>query len=292
MRSMAKRYGGQSMVGRLERVLVRRPESSFRVSDPEVWNYSAIPDLASAREEHDQLVEILRREGIAIEYHDAPLEGLADSIYVFDPVLMTDHGAVVLKMGKDLRRGEERALQETLDSLGIPTLGGLEGMARAEGGDLLWLDRNTLIAGLGFRTNSEGARQLRRLLEPIGIEVSTMDLPYDSGPIACLHLLSLISLIDHDLAVVYPPLMPVRLWQELERRGFETIEAPPEEYRTMATNVLALAPRICLMLEGNRSTQSRLERAGCTVHTYRGTEISLKAEGGPTCLTRPLLRRS
>ena len=164
------------------------------------------------------------------------------------------------------------------------------GEALAEGGDLLWLDSQTLCAGLGFRTNQEGVRQLREGLATSGVEVLAVDRPYYSGPQACLHLLSLISLVDHDLAVVYPPLLPVALWQELERRRFRIVEVPDREFPTMATNVLALAPGECLMLEGNSRTQDRLEAAGCRVHTYRGREISLKAEGGPTCLTLPILR--
>ncbi len=164
------------------------------------------------------------------------------------------------------------------EELGIPVLFTLEGEARAEGGDLLWLDRQTLAAGLGFRTNGEGLRQLRQGLAPLGIEVLAVELPYFHGPVACLHLLSLISLVDHDLAVVYPSLMSVPFWQYLEARGIRVIEVPEEEFLTMGPNVLALAPRSCLMIEGNPITQQRLEEAGCEVATYRGREISLKAE--------------
>ena len=175
-------------------------------------------------------------------------------------------------------------------ALGVPVLATLEGTALAEGGDMLWLDHDTLAVGLGFRTNAEGVRQLREVLAPLGISVISVDLPYATGPEACLHLLSLISLVDHDLAVVYPPLLAVPFWQELRRRAIRLIEVPEQEFATMGTNVLALAPGECLMLEGNPITRRRLEQAGCEVRTYRGNEISLKAEGGPTCLTRPILR--
>jgi N-dimethylarginine dimethylaminohydrolase len=222
--------------------------------------------------------------------HPEPQPERADSIFVFDPVLVTDHGTVILRMGKELRRGEEDALARRLQEVGVPVFAKLEGEAVAEGGDLLWLDARTLAVGQGFRTNAEGLRQLREILGRIGVEVLPVELPYFTGPVACLHLLSLISPVDHDLAVVYPPLLPVSFWKLLRERGFRLIEVPAEEFPTMAPNVLALAPRKCLMLEGNPVTRRRLEEAGCEVLTYRGREISLKAEGGPTCLTRPVWR--
>ena len=166
----------------------------------------------------------------------------------------------------------------------------LHGEARAEGGDLVWVDHDTLAVGLGFRTNAEGLLQLREALTAIGVKVIPVELPFYTGPQACLHLLSLISIVDYYTAVVYPPLLSVPFWQELQRRDFQLIEIPEKEFPTMGTNVLALAPRKCLMLEGNPITKRLLEDAGCEVMTYRGNEISLKAEGGPTCLTRPIWR--
>lgn len=275
----------------LRRVLVKRPDSVFAVEDPDRWHYVAAPDLERAQQEHDSLVVTLRQAGAEVLFHEEHQPDRADAIYVFDPILLTDQGAIVLSMGKDLRRGEEECLAQRLRELAVPTLFSLEGDARAEGGDLLWLDETTLAAGIGFRTNQEAVRQLRTGLEPFGIEVRAFELPYYTGPEACLHLLSLISILDHDLAVVYPPLMPVPFWQELEARGFQLVTVPEQEFETMGTNVLALGPRDCLVLEGNPVTHRRLEEAGCRVVSYQGKEISLKCEGGPTCLTRPLLRR-
>jgi dimethylargininase len=287
---MKRTYGSQSMVDPLRRVLVKRPEACFAVEDPEAWHYQGRPDLAAARREHDALAEILRAAGAEVLHHDEPQEDRADAIFVFDPALVTDHGAILLRMGKEKRLGEEAAMGRRLAALGIPVLATLEGDARAEGGDLLWLDHDTLAVGLGFRTNAEGVRQLGRALGELGIELVPVELPYGPGPDACLHLLSLVSLVDHDLAVVYPPLLSVPFWQELARRGIRTIEVPAEEFPTLGVNVLALSPRRCLMIEGNPITRRRLEQAGCEVQTYGGDEISLKAEGGPTCLTRPLWR--
>jgi N-dimethylarginine dimethylaminohydrolase len=287
---MTTRFGGQNVVDPIRRVLVKRPDDAFAVQDPKRWHYTSRPDLAAAQEEHDALVEILRQAGAEILYHDEAQPDRADSIYVFDPVLITNQGAIVLRMGKPLRRGEEQAIATELQEIGVPIRLTLGGEALAEGGDLLWLDEKTLFAGIGFRTNQEGVRQLREELSPSGVRVVEVDLPFFTGPEACLHLLSMISLVDHDMAVVYPPLLPVALWQELDERRFHIIEVPDQEFLTMGTNILALAPRECLMIAGNPITRGRLEKAGCRVHTYRGHEISLKAEGGPTCLTRPILR--
>jgi dimethylargininase len=287
---MSSDYGDQSMVAPLRRVLVRRPDEAFGTADPAVWHYSSRPDLAAARQEHDALAGLLRAAGVEVVEHAEPQPGRADAIFVFDPALVTDRGAVLLRMGKALRRGEEAAMGRRLLELGIPTLGALHGEATAEGGDLLWLDRRTLAAGHGFRTNAEGLRQLGEILDPLGVEVLPVELPYFGGPEACLHLLSLISLVDDDLAVVYPRLLAVPFWRLLRDRGIRIVEVPDEEFPTQGPNVLALAPRKALMLEGNPITRRRLEEAGCEVVTYRGREISLKAEGGPTCLTRPLWR--
>ncbi len=287
---MNSHYGCQDMVSPLRTVLVKRPDQAFGAADPQVWHYTSRPDLAVAQQEHDALVELLREGGAEVIYHDEYLPDYADAIYAFDPSLVTDSGAIILSMGKDKRRGEEAAMARTYEKMDIPILYTLHGEARAEGGDLLWIDHDTLAVGLGFRTNAEGLRQLREALTGIGVTVLPVELPYYTGPEACLHLLSMISIIDYHTAVVYPPLMSVPFWQELQRRNFSLIEIPESEYATMATNVLALAPRKCLMIEGNPITKRLLEDAGCEVMTYSGNEISLKAEGGPTCLTRPIWR--
>lgn len=287
---MAKQYGSQSMVEPLKHVMVKRPDKAFAVDNYTKWHYTSTPNLTIAQEEHDALVSLLIDAGAEVAYHEEHLPELADAIYVRDTSIVTDRGAVILRMGKPLRRGEEEAVARCYKKLGIPILYTLHDDARAEGGDLVWLDHNTLAVGQGFRTNQEGLRQLSDSLEALGATTIPVELPYFNGPAACLHLMSLISPVDHNLAVVYPPLMPVSFWKLLQNKGFEFVEVPDEEFLTMGTNVFALAPRKCIMLEGNPITLGRLERAGCTVQTYRGNEISLKSEGGVTCLTRPLLR--
>lgn len=278
------------MIEPLRRVLVKRPDEAFGSADPARWHYTSRPDLDEARREHDALVEILAGAGAEVIDHPEPQPDRADSIFVFDPAIVTDRGAVILRMGKELRRGEEAAMARRFQEIGVPILAEIQAPATVEGGDLLWLDSRTLAVGQGFRTNAEALRQLREILFPCGIDVLPVELPYFTGPEACLHLLSLISPVDHGLAVVYPSLLPVSFWTLLRDRGWRLVEVPAEEFPTMGPNVLALAPGKCLMLEGNPVTRARLEQAGCEVRTYRGREISLKAEGGPTCLTRPIWR--
>lgn len=288
---MSEGYGAQGMVGRLRRVVMRRPDEAMGSAEPAVWHYVGAVDLPAAQAAHDVLADALRVWGVEVLYHDAPLPAHSDSVFVFDPALVTDAGTLVLRMGKALRRGEEEPLAAALEGHGVPVFGRLEGEARCEGGDTLWLDHDTLAVGRGFRTNDEAVRQLRALLAHIGVTVLDYDLPFHNGPDACLHLLSLVSPVDVDLAVAYPPLMPTAFWEDLTRRGVRLLEVPEKEFsRTQATNVLTVAPRRCIMLDDNPVTRRLLEAAGCEVVTFPGAPLSFKTEGGPTCLTRPVLR--
>ena len=287
----AESYGAQGMTGRLRRVVMRRPGEAMAAADPAAWHYAGAIDFEEARRAHDAFADALRVWDVEVLYHDEPLPEHSDSVFVFDPALVTDRGSILLSMGKQARRGEEEPLGRALELCGVPIYGRLEDEARAEGGDTLWLDHDTLAVGRGFRTNAEGVRQLRALLAPLGVTVLDYDLPFFTGPEACLHLLSLISPVDTDLTVAYPPLMPTALWAELKRRRVRLLEVPEEEFvHTQATNVLAVAPRRCIMLSGNPVTQQLLEMAECEVVTFPGEPLSFKAEGGPTCLTRPVLR--
>ncbi len=279
------------MVGRLRRVVVRRPDEALAAADPARWHYAAPIDLGEARAAHDEFVEALRAWDVEVLFHDEQLPEHADAVFVFDPALVTDAGALLLRMGKQLRRGEEDALGRCLERCGVPLFGRIEGEGRVEGGDTLWLDHDTLAVGRGFRTNAEGVRQLRALLSSLGIDVLGYDLPCFTGADACLHLLSLVHLVDVDLAVAFPPLMPVALWTELLRRGVRVLEVPEDEFLDyQATNVLAVAPRRCIMLDKSPVTRRLLEAEGCEVVTFPGDGLSFKAEGGPSCLTRPILR--
>lgn len=281
-----KLYGCQSMTGELRRVLVRAP----RAEDLHGWEtcgWRAEPDPAGIAAEHEAFCELLAGAGAEVVLAESPADGNPDAIYTYDPALVSDAGALLLHPGKECRRAEVPAMAEDFERAGVPVAGRLEAPESAEGGDCCWLDERTLLAGCGYRTNEAGIARLRELLP--GIEVLAFDLPHWHGRDEVMHLMSLISPLAPDLAVVYPPLLPTRLAQLLEERGVELVEVPDDEFDTMGSNVLALAPRVALAVEGNPETRRRLERAGVEVLTYRANELS-KGDGGPTCLTRPLLR--
>ena len=253
------------------------------------YGWRSEPDAARAVAEHEAFRAELERAGAVVEIGSARTEDDPDAIYAYDPILMTDAGAILLRPGKEGRRAEPDAAAEDLSALGIGIAGRLEAPATAEGGDLFWLDRSTLLAGRSYRTNDDGIAQLRALLGP-SIDVVVFDLPHLHGPDECLHLMSFISPLDADLAVVYLPLVPVRLMDLLRERDIRLVEVPDDEFASMGPNVLALGPRVALALDGNPETRRRMERAGVEVRTYVGDEISRKGDGGPTCLTRPLER--
>ena len=279
-------YGARSMTAPLRRVLVRPPQPA----DAERWReygWRAVPDPAAAAAEHEAFRALLEDAGAEVIVAGGEA-GNPDAIYAYDPVLVGDEGAVLLRPGKDGRLGEPAALEADLDRAGVPVAARVEAPGTVDGGDTLWLDRETLLVGRGYRTNAAGVEQLRAAFPDA--EVLTYDLPHWNGRGEVMHLMSLISPLADDLALVYPRLAPVRLVELLAERGIATVEVPDEEFETMGPNVLALAPRRALALEGNDETRRRLEAAGVEVITYKGDEISRKGDGGPTCLTRPILR--
>lgn len=288
-------YGSQSMTGELKGVIVKRPAEAFgdRAQVGAQWqalNYLGEPDFDLAARQHAAFVQVLAAAGAEVCYAPAaPNTGL-DSVYVHDPVLVTDRGAILCQMGKPAREGEPAALGAYLQQLGVPLLGAITGAGRLEGGDVLWVDARTVAVAEGYRTNAEGIRQLRALLGDLVDEVLPVPLPHWTGPQDCLHLQSNISLIDRDLALVYSRLLTVPFRQWLIARGFTLVEVPDEEYASLGCNVLALGPRRCVMIDGNPVTRARLEAAGAQVHVFPGEEICVKGAGGPTCLTRPFWR--
>lgn len=282
-----KLYGCQSQTATLRRVLVRAP----RAEDCARWRefgWRAEPDPARLAAEHEAFAAQLADFGAEVVYAEEPLPGALDAIYAYDPALVADAGAILLRPGKELRQAEPDALARDLARAGVPVAAALEAPALAEGGDTMWLDERTLLVGLGYRTNEAGADALRRALPDV--DVLAFDLPHYRGAGEVLHLLSFVSPLDRDLAIVYPSLAPVRLLQLLAEREIELLEVPDDEYGSLGCNVLALGPRVALALDGNPETRRRLERAGVDVRVYRGEELSLKGDGGPTCLTRPVLR--
>ena len=280
------RFGSQSMTGRLERVLVRPPLAE----DVEHWRaygWRAAPDHAAAAAEHEQLCGILEAAGaeVVVSRHDP---GNPDAIYVYDPVLVGAEGAVLLRPGKEGRRSEPSAIAASLAAADVPVATRLDEPVLAEGGDTVWLDERTLLVGLGYRTNPAAVPALSDAFP--GVDVIAFDLPHWNGRGEVMHLMSFLSPLDRDLALVYVRIAPVRLLELLAERGIAVVEVPDDEFETQGPNVLALGPRHALALDGNPETRRRMERAGVDVVVYRGEEISKKGDGGPTCLTRPLLR--
>jgi N-dimethylarginine dimethylaminohydrolase len=254
-------------------------------------NYTAPPDLPRAIDQHDAFVDILRSTGAAV--HELPRDSQTtlDSIYVRDASIIAPAGSILCAMGKAERATEPAAQEKALDGFGVAIAGRILAPGKLEGGDLIWLDEKTLAIGRGYRTNAEGIRQLRALVGE-SVEVIEVPLPHWHGQSDVMHLMSLISPVDRDLAVVYSRLLPVPFREWLLERGMRLVEVPDVEFETMGTNVLALAPRRCLMVTGNPQTGRLLEQSGCEVLEYEGSEISVKGAGGPTCLTRPLARQS
>ncbi len=287
----------QSEVDQIKSLLLKHPKDAFMSQEYiqskwEELNYLASPDYDKALKEYDNFVEYLKKSISEIYYLPQNDKTGLDSIYVHDPAIITNKGAILCNMGKEKRRAEPSAAGEFLLELGIPILGSITGEGRLEGGDVVWIDARTLAVGLGYRTNEEGIRQLKELTRDFVDEFIVVPLPHWKGPGDVLHLMSLISPIDHDLAVVYSRLLPVPFREWLLRRGIRLLEVSDFEFETMACNILAVSPRKCMMISGNPQTKQMLEDKGIEVWEYGGEEISMKGAGGPTCLTRPLLRES
>ena len=278
------------MTAPLRRVMVRKPAIPMHDDDWRVFGYTHRVDSAETERQHAAFREILAGAGAEVIGAGPDEAGHLDAIFAYDPTIMTNSGAVLLRMGKELRRDETAFHARTYGELGIPILGEIVAPGMVEGGDTLWIDDATLAVGRGYRTNSEGIRQLSAILGDIGVEVLAFDLPHWRGEAECMHLMSMISPVAGDLAVVYPPLMAVAFVQLLRDRHWRFVEVPDEEFDSMGCNVLALAPGKALMMDNNPMTKARLEADGVDVLTYEGSEISLNRQGGPTCLTRPILR--
>ena len=280
-------YGAQGMTAPLREVLVKRPGPAFgRAFDDPGHGFLHAVDLGLAQAEHDRFVDVLG--GLGPQVHELGVEtDDPDLVYTFDPLLVANAGAIPLRPGKPNRSGEPAILEAWTSAAGIPTVGRIEAPGTIEGGDTFWLRPDLLCIGRTLRTNGEGVRQLAGV---VGGDVRVFDVPYWRGGRELIHLLSLISPVADDLAVVFMPLLPVGLWQLLRDLGIRTIEVPEEEFGTLGCNVLAVRPGVVILAEGNPATARALSEADCEVHTYPATEIGINGSGGPTCMTRPILR--
>ena len=278
------RFGVRSMVAPLRRALVVRPvlRGDFTAAG---WRQ---PDPVGLARQHDAFVELLDGLGVEVVVGE-PVDGMVDACFAYDPVFVTGHGAIGLRMAKPARRGEPDVLAARVEAAGVPMLGRLTAPATADGGDMCWLDDTTLAVGRGYRTNAPAHAQLAELLRPEGVTVERADLPHHRGASHVMHLMSVVSPVTEDLAVVFEPLAPVPLLELLADRGYRTVPCDPDELDLQGCNVLAVRPGVAVMADSAPRTRVTLERHGVEVHTYAASEIN-KGDGGPTCLTRPLWR--
>ena len=292
---MIKNFGCQNMVDPIRRALIKHPRDAYRNQvnvdhQYQQLNYCDVPDFKKSLVDYDTFAGLLESFGIEVHHLPEDESTSLDSIYTHDPCVVTNGGLILSIMGKKDRLSESAAMENYFQSINIPILGRIETPGTLEGGDVVWIDERTVAIGVGYRSNTEGIRQFRELLGNLVDKVISVSLPHWTGPNNCLHLMSNVSPIDHDLYLVYSRLLSVSFRKYLIERRINLVEVPEKEYDSMGCNVLAVAPRKCIMIKGNPITKDRLEAEGVEVHTYDGSEISIKGSGGPTCLTRPFLR--
>jgi N-dimethylarginine dimethylaminohydrolase len=284
-----------SEYGKLHSLFLKRASDAFINNNHlekewQLLNYTGKPDFEDAVSEYSKFESLLKKTGASLFYLPQSDHVNMDSIYCRDAAIATNEGMIICNMGKAARNNEPKEEEKAFTENLIPILGAIKSPGTVEGGDVAWLDEQTLAVGHSYRTNEEGIAQLRALLRPLDAEVVVVPLPHYKGTGDVFHLMSILSPIDKNLAVVYSPLMPIVFRNYLLKKGYELVEVPDEEFETMGCNVLALSSRECLLVSGNHKTKSLLQRAGCNVIEYNGNEISVKGGGGPTCLTRPVWR--
>lgn len=288
-------YGCQSMVGKITDILLKHPKDAFISQENlnktyEAFNYIGCPDYEEVLKEYEVFENHIKNNVENVYYLPQDDRTGLDSIYAHDSLKVTKKGAIYFPMGKELRIKESYTTEEFLKKNGVPTLGRIEAPGKMEGGDIVWIDEETVAIGLGYRTNEEGIRQFKELTKDFVKDYIIVPMPHGEGEDECLHLMSVISMIDQDLAVVYSKFMPVIFREYLISRNIKLLEVDDEEYNYLGSNVLALAPRVCVVIEGVPKIKEKMEAEGCTVLTYPGKELSFRGTGGPTCLTHPIRR--
>lgn len=285
--------GANAMNAPLRRVLMRKPDHVMSKADPKAWHYGPTFDAGKASTQHAELTRLIAATGAEIHWLPDADDGLSDSVFTRDPSIITHAGAVILNMGKALRKAEPALHKAVFEALDVPVIGEIKDPGTVEGGDTIWLNAQTLVVGRGIRTNQSGIDQLTAILKPHGIAVIAFDLPLWDGEEACLHLMSMISPLADDLYLVHTPLMPAALYQLIKARGIHMIVAPADEFAAsngLSLNVLPTSPRKVIMVAGFEKTKAAMEAAGCTVDTFEADALCIACEGGPTCLTGPVWR--
>jgi len=287
------KFGVSSMTNTLRVVAVRKPGPSLLKADPAKWHYGPQFDSGKVIKQHESFVTCLTNAGCDVLFMENDDSDIADAVFTYDASLITPSGALLMSPGKPLRQGEQHVHRNFYESQGIPVFGEIAGDATAEAGDTLWLDDTVMAVGRGFRTNQSGIDQISSYMQKIGVTVKSFDVPYYQGREACLHLMSLVSLVDTRKALVLLELLPVALHNLMLELGYTLIPAPMSEFQssgTLSTNVLTTSPGKCIMLTGLPKTRACLEAAGIEITDFEGNALCIGCEGGPTCLTRPVLR--
>ena len=288
-------FNCNNMVAPIKKILLNHPKNSFfnqkKInSEFKELNFFDAPDYKESLNEYEAFINILKSHNIKLYFLERNITNTIDSIYAHDPFVISNDGAIICNMGKKNRVSEIENVKIFLKNNDIPILGEISAPGKLEGGDIVWINKHNIAVGIGYRSNIEGAKQLGEILSGSVKNIIPVPLPHWNGPSDCLHLMSNLSPIDSNLFLICSRLLPVQFIQYLEENKIKLIEVPFEEYETMACNVLALAPREVIMIEGNPVTKKLLEKENVIVHTYKGSEISLKGAGGPACLTKPFLR--
>jgi len=286
-------FGVSSMTCTLRRVALSKPGVALLEADPAMWHYGSNFDRHKVLSQHEAFTDLLTDYGVDILWMEEDNPNIADAVFTYDASLVTPAGAILMNPGKPLRQGEQFLHQAFYEHFKIPVIGEINGNARAEAGDTLWLDSKTLAMGRSFRTNQLGIDQMIEILARQGITVHAFDVPFYQGSAACLHLMSLVSLVDTKTAAICDMLLPVGLYQLMHDMGFNFISLPFEEYKasgTLSGNILTIAPGECIMIDGFLDTRNVLEAAGINLKVFKGDALCIGCEGGPTCLTRPIYR--
>ena len=295
--SLKINFNCNNMIEPIKKIILKHPKAAF-ISQKKIneefntLNFTEAPNFNESLNEYESFIKILDSFGIEKYFLKKNDSTSIDSIYTHDPLVITNKGVVLCNMGKLNRISESKAIKEFLIELKIPILVEITSPGKLEGGDIVWINKKTIAVGTGYRTNNEGIKQLKQILSNTVERIISVPLPHWNGPNDCLHLMSNLSPIDNDLFLIYSRLLPVQFLEQLQKYNIGLIDVPDKEYYTMGCNVLALAPRKVVMLKGNPITKKKLEAENVEVLTYKGTEISLKGSGGPTCLTKPFLRTS
>ena len=288
-------FGVSSMTAQLKRVALRKPGTAMLEADTDVWHYGPTFDRQKVADQHAAFASLVENHGTEVLWMEDDNPEIADAVFTYDASLMTPAGAILMNPGKPLRKGEQELHRQFYQQQGIPVVGEISGEGTNEAGDTLWLDDKTLAVGRGFRTNQAGINQLTSILADQGIQVHAFDLPVFQGASACLHLMSLVSPVDTRVAVINELLFPVALYQLMLSMGYQLIALPADEYQassTLSGNILALAPGECIMIDGYPETCSAIEAAGVKLQVFDGEALCIGCEGGPTCMSRPVLRES